>query len=956
MKPFLKSVAEYLYKKHFGEFQSMAVVFPNKRARIYFNKYLSEVTDKPFFAPKYYTITEYMQEISESIVADQLSLLFMLYEVYVSVTKSEESFDDFLFYCEMLLADFDDIDKYLVDAQMLFKNLSDLKELDAYFDFLEEAQIKAIRQFWEAFSESKPSPEKESFSSLWQVLFKIYKRFNEVLDGEGISSEGNTYRKAIFDLKNTPKEAPGQKVMFIGFNALNKCEKELFKYIKEQGKAEFFWDYDNYYIKRKSYHEAAYFLGNLIREFPSPAGFNFDSDLQSEDRNIKVYNITTNTGQAKILPEIIKDLPPSWKSEPVKTTIALADETLLSPVLNAIPPEINEVNISMGYPLKETAVYSLIGVLLDLQNNKRIQKNDKEQYYYRDVLRVLQNGLISDTQNRETNELITEITKFNLVYLDANRLKINNNLVTDIFQPHINAANFVEYLISILKNIQYAGSEVKTQAHLIETEAAFRVITNLQRINDILLKTNVKYSFKSLVRLIGKILQGATVPFSGEPLSGVQIMGILETRTLDFDNLVILSMNEGTFPKSGHVPSFIPYNLRKAFGMPTIEHQDAIFGYYFYRLLQRSKNVSLVYTSSVQDSKTGEPSRFIQQLKHEKGFNVCEQTIGYNINPLVHKDVIVPKDNTSRKILTEKYSGENALTLSPSAINTYLNCNLRFYYRYIAGLKEPENVLEEVEANTLGSILHKTMEDLYLGINKKMVHKEDLEEVLKDKAKISLTILKSFWSEYLSPGKPFPGEKEVVVTGKNILVKEVVKKYAIAIIKYDIQHAPFEIIDLEKEHTFRFSLKNNIQITTGGIIDRLDKINGKIRVIDYKTGRLKDSFKDINELFLGKSTKRNDAAFQTLLYAMVVAKEQNEDLIEPGLYFVRNMQSKDYGYHLKYGERKKTHITSIHQVAEEFEELLTITLNEIFSTNGHFSQTNDLTYCETCPYKKLCAR
>lgn len=956
MKPFLKSVAEYLYNSYPEHLHELSVVFPNKRARIFFNQYLSEFVQKPVFAPKYYTITEYMQEISETDVADQLTLLFELYEVYTQVTKSEELFDEFLFYCEMLLADFDDIDKYLVDPKLLFQNLADLKELDAYYEFLDEVQIKAIKQFWEAFSESKDSPEKQSFTKIWEVLFNIYSTFHQNLTEKGLASEGSAYKKAIDDLKNSKREAPGSNIIFVGFNALNTCEKELFTYLKNQGRAEFFWDYDEYYLKRQEFHEAAWFLKDLVRNFPSPVSFSFESDLVAESKKINIYDITTNTGQAKILPEIIEQLPIDWQQNPVKTAIALADETLLMPVLGSIPGNVSQVNISMGYPLKETSIYSLASILLDLQRNKRISSNGEEQFYHNDVSRILQNGLISGLRNEQTDKLIDEITRFNLVYVNSEKLHFESNIFKLIFSKGIDAKTFVPYLIQILEQIPEMINHQPDQVYLIEGEAAFRVVTRLKRIKDILLDSKIEYSFKSLVRLVGKILQGETVPFSGEPLNGMQIMGILETRTLDFDNLVVLSMNEGVFPKSGHVPSFIPYNLRKAFDLPTIEHQDAIFAYYFYRLMQRSKNITLVYTSSVQDTKSGDPSRFIHQLTYEKRFRVNHQTIGYHIFPINKKEVFASKSNETRKVLINKYVGENSRLLSPSAINTYLNCNLRFYYRYIAGLKEPENVLEEVEANTLGSILHKAIEELYYSVGKQRIDKPDLEKLLKNKIRINEEVIKAFWSEYLSPKKEFPGIEHVPINGKNLLVKEVIIKYIESILKYDILHSPFETIGLEKEYSHSFNLKDGISISTGGIIDRLDKHNGITRVIDYKTGKQKNTFRSVEELFTADATKRNDAAFQTLLYSLVISKKISNKDIEPGLFFVRMMRDKNYSHLVKMGEYKKENLKSVIEIIDEFEERLLITLNEIFVDTGIFSQTTDEKYCEYCPFAKLCSK
>ena len=955
MKPFLKSVAEYLTSNFSDSLHELAVVFPNKRARLFFNQYLSELTSTPIFAPEYFTISEYMQELSGKPIADQLTLLFELYHVYTDITKSEESFDNFLFYCEMLLADFDDIDKYMVNAEMLFTNLSDLKELDNYIEYLTEAQIDAIRRFWDTFNNNQESNEKEKFGNLWRVLHKIYTEFNESLDKHGICYEGKAYRKAIEDLENTPKEAPGKYVVFVGFNALNICEKRLFKYLQKQGKAIFFWDFDNYYHNEVENHEADYFLNDFIHEFSPPESFSFDSKIINPDKEIKIYNIPSTTGQAKALELALEQLPSEWKNNPVKTTIALADESLLMPVLNSLPENVNEVNISMGYPIKETQIFSLCRILLDMQKNKRQSHNGNESFYHSDVSKVLQHGLLKPIYEKNNSKLEEEITKSNMVYIKSQKLDQLSTPFKQIFKKGIDAENFTSYLIEILELLPGITEQVKSKNNLVEYESAYRTITQLRRINDILAETQVQYSFKSLIRLVEKLLQGTTVPFTGEPLSGLQIMGILETRTLDFDNLIILSMNEGVFPKSGHVPSLVPYTLRKGFDMPTVEHQDAIFAYYFYRLLHRSKNVLLFYSSSTTDMKSGEPSRYIQQLIFEKKIHTKPETLGYKIYPLDKKDIKVQRSKESVDILFNTYTGKDARTLSPSALNTYLNCNLRFYYRYIAQIPEPESILEEVEANVFGSILHKAMELLYNQFGESLINDVDLVKLKKNKQKIQEALYQAFWEEYLAPGQTYPGMENIELLGKNILIFEVIFKYLINIINYDLKLTPFQIKSLEQKQYYDFVIDNNKTVAIGGIIDRLDSQNGKLRVIDYKTGKLKEGFKSIEDLFYESATKRNDAAFQAILYALILSKKGNHN-ITPGLYFVRDINRSDYDYKLKIGSRQKSTIEDISNYLSEFEEHLSYVIRNIFSQEGYYNQTEDEKYCSYCPYKNICGK
>lgn len=956
MTPFLESVAKYIFENYRNNLHELAIVFPNKRARLFFNNYIGELTDKPVFAPKYYTITEYIQKLSGSTTADQLTLLFTLYEVYVEVTNSSESFDQFLFYCEMLLADFDDLDKYLVDAKMLYKNLSNLKEIEAYYEYLTKAQIKAIQQFWTTFTESKDSDEKQKFSSLWNVLYKIYLRFNQKLDELNLSYEGKAYRQAIESLRKGDFEITHEKVAFVGFNALNKCEKKLFTKLQNNKKGLFFWDYDMYYLKRADFHEAAFFLKDLIVEYPKPAGFTFETNLTDPNKKIKIFDIATNTGQSKALSLALNELPENWKDKPLQTAIALADESLLIPTLTSMPDDVEQVNISMGYPLRETRIFSLTRSLIELHQNKRISSKQIESFYHSEVIQILQFGLDS-SNNLASKELSDKILKQNLVYIPQIELTALKGLLGEIFTANIGPANFVEYLIKVITLAPKQFIIENKNIYAIEKEACFRIITQLTRISDILKTTQVQFNFTSLTRLLSKILEGASIPFTGEPLLGMQVMGVLETRNIDFENLVILSMNEGVFPKSGHVPSFVPYSLRKGFDMPTVEHQDAIFAYYFYRLLQRSKNVVLVYSSSVSDMKSGDPSRFIHQLQYEDNFKVEKKTISYDVGAISQRSIGIPKSTESSSALANTYSGENKRALSPSAINTYLNCQTRFYYRYVAGIKEHDSVSEEVEANTLGSILHKTIEELYKSYEKQIVSRELIETILKDKKLIKAKLIEAYWTEFLSPNKPFPGVEDVELYGKNIIIKEVITKYVVAILEHDKRIAPFTLTGLEQQYYSSFTTNKGVKISVGGIIDRIDELNGQTRIIDYKTGKLKDSFPSIENLFNGDASKRNDAVFQTLLYSLVLAKQTGTKDIQPGLYFVRNIRKEDYSSKISLGEwSKKKPVNSLSEVIEEFEPLLTETLNNIFASEGFFTQTEDETYCGYCPYKDICGK
>ncbi len=954
MTPFLQSVAKYLFDRFGNNLHNIALVFPNKRARLFFNQELARLTNKPLLAPKYYTINEYLQSLSGFIPADQITLLFTLYDVFVDITGSKESFDEFMFYCEMLLADFDDLDKYMVDASMLFRNLSDLKDLENHFDYLDTTQIQAIKQFWSTFSESKESDQKQKFSSLWDVLYRIYEEFNTTLKNKSLSYEGMAFKKVIEELEHGSISIENKQIAFVGFNALNKCEQKLFKHLHNQKRALFFWDWDTYYRDNVEDHEAAFFLKNFIREFPSPGDFNFETSVADPNREIEIYDIVTNTGQAKILPQIMESLPDNWKSDPTRTAITLADESLLLPVLNALPEDIDIVNISMGYPLKETKAYTLLCQLLDLHKNKRV-KNKLVSFYHKDVVSILHNPIIIqqvDAIQKIQNELIGN----NLVYITSAQIDTDNILIKKLFGTEVNTSNFIAYLKEIINYIDLSGIENKNNL-TIEKEAIFRINNQLTRIGDILVSIKTPYNYSSLTRLLSKLLESTTIPFSGEPLLGMQVMGVLETRTLDFENIVILSLNEGIFPKSGNVPSFIPYSLRKGFDMPTVEHQDAIFAYYFYRLLHRVKNLKLVYSSSVKESISGEPSRLIQQLIYEDAFKTSHKTFSYKVKPLSTPLLEIPKNDASLKLLKERFDPKDNKTLSPSAINTYLNCKTRFYFHYIKGIKEPDTMVEGIEANTFGSILHKTLEDLIRPFLKKNVLPEDLKKIKANRQLIDKTLTQAFWEEYIAPQtKEYPGYDNVEIIGQNKLIKDIILRYVENVLEYDSKKAPLIIHGLEEKVKMPFTSKNGITINIGGIIDRIDEVNKTLRVIDYKTGTVKNTFTSIEALF-NTEEKRNDAAFQTILYSLILGHDRPGQHIKPGLFFVRNIKTSGFSPDLLMGNGKTKHkIESVLEVKDEFEPLLHEILNELFSIEGNFNQTENLEYCKVCPYKNLCSR
>ncbi len=958
MTYFLEDIAHYLYNLTKGDFRKLIVVFPNRRARLFFNNFLAKKTQKPVWAPAYFTIFDFVQKISGMQIADPLTLVFLLFKVYKEVTGSKESFDSFYYYCEMILADFDDIDKYMVDAKVLYSNLSNMKAIEDYTEYFSEEQYKVVRQFWESFSNNPKSGEKEGFISIWDVLFRLYHKFNDVLQNENIAYEGKAYRKAVEIIKTSRQNLYKDNIIaFVGFNALNKSEEILFDEFKKSGNVLFFWDYQSSYIDNKI-HEAGYFLRDYIKRYPPPTDFSTRESSEENTPVIKTLAVPSNISQAKVVPMCLEMLNSSTVSEPERTALVLADEGLLLPVVNSLPKSIEKINISMGYPVTDTSVYAFLVALTDLQSNKKAASSGNTiLYYHRDYFAVINHNFLMEVKGQKTFQLFQkESMDNNRAYIDPFAIEVFNPLYQAIFTAIDNPKKLGAYLLLILERV--AGNQLVLNTEDKELKWQLEVLHSIHKVlvrfDELLSSVDIQLSLSTVLNLMRRILAGISVPFSGEPLTGLQIMGILETRTLDFEKLVILSMNEGKFPKSGHVPSLIPYSLREGFSLPTIRHQDAIYAYYFYRLLHRVKEVVLVYNTKSDGLQKGEPSRFIYQLRYNSAYNIEKLNATYSISSLPACTISADKSTAAIEKLNKYLRPEGYSYLSPSALNTYLNCKLRFYFKYIEKLDEQEDITEDIEANVFGSILHKAMEKLYADFRGKLIQKSQFEEIRKNKKIIQEAIDSSFAEEFFN--KAIISRDDY--SGSLLIVREVIEKYVKGIIEYDSLKAPIKILSLEQHYGIEIpmpELKKTIAI--GGIIDRIDEKEGVARIIDYKTGRKSEVFRSIDELFTGQPSERNSAVFQTFLYSWILVSKGDFHDILPGLFFVRDIYSQNFDYHIYQSEnRKKSTVENFENYLQEFQERITPVFEEIFNKDIPFSQTEDAKYCGYCPYKGICMR
>ena len=946
--PFLKTLAEALFRDYGEKISDVCMVFPNRRAGLFFKKYLAAAAQKTIWCPQIFTITEFMQHLSDLQPADPVDLIFEVYDNYRQSTVQPESLDEFWNWGEMMLSDFDDIDKYLVDASSIYQNIRDLKEIDSHFDLTEEQKATIIK-FWGIFKSNELSAQKESFLKIWNILFSVYTKLNKKLREKGLAYEGMIYRGIAEKIKSgTYPEIPWNKVIVCGFNALNNAERELFRYLRNSGKGRFFWDYDTYYVN-DGIREAGRFMRLNLEEFPPDLMLEGFDNIHS--REVNIYELPSDITQAKYLNKLLMEEKGSDLVNFNHTALILGDEDLLIPVLTSMPENVEDINITMGYPMNSTPVYSFVDQLLRMQKNIASHRGKrKDKFYFRDVLSILNHQYLKLGYEEKVLEKIRDINNKNLMYLDSAFFS-DTEILRLIFRKVDGTGSLTDYIREILLEVAgMIGREAPDLHYKLEKEYIFHLLTRLNKLKGIFEGTEHQVSIETFTRVFRKVLRNLRIPFEGEPLAGIQIMGILESRLLDFNNVVFLSMNDGVMPRAHQSFSYIPHNLRYAYGLPTREDQDAIYAYYFYRLLQRASKVSLFYNSKSDGLNSGEKSRYIYQILYDRRFMTGFKSIGFNIETHDPLPIRIAKTPEIVKTL-EKYSSASKKYLSPSALNTYITCRLRFYFSYVAGLRELDTVSEEIEADTFGNLLHVAMYENYKKFEKGIINPADFDQLL-DPANLKITLDNAFRKEYY---KSKESDQDVVLEGRNIIVYEVLKRYIIRILEIDKSYSPFEIISLEKEYSYSVNCGENIsghEIHLGGKIDRVDKKNGNVRIIDYKTGQAETKFNSIEKLFDRSFDKRNKPAFQTLMYSWLYANQSNEVLISPGLYITRKLFQPDFSPLI----RMNKDIFNFMENKQEFFENLQMILSELLDVSVPFDQTDTLTNCQYCPYVDICHR
>ena len=947
---FLSLVAQDLLQRFGNDLSEIMLVFPGVRASLFFNRCLYQEVKSPLWAPQYRSIESLFEGASALQKGDTIQLIAELYESYQEVynahntTPLSETLDEFFFFGEILLNDFDEVDKNLVNPHALFSNLRDLDALRDNFSHLSEEQIEAIRRRLGAFHGD--SVLKNAFWNIWSLLGEVYTNFKNRLQAKNLAYPGMLMRSVI---ENDLTDFPAKHYVFVGFNVLSQCEETLFKQLKH--KASFYWDYDKYYL----HTEAGRFIQNNIQKLGSALDKSLFDTFLHTDKKITFLASPSESGQSASIEPWIDSLGKEPSFIQADSAIVLCNEALLPAVMHAVSPEkVENVNITMGFPITQTAIYSFLQTLVEMQT--KAYRSSDQSFWHRYVLPVLRHPyatLIFPEAKKIENELVRN----NIFYPSQEELK--HPLLFSYAETTVDLA---KYLLDIVQEVgkSYENETENTYTGLYQ-ESIFRSYQLINRLFSLLSTQQLQLGKTTFLHLLRKLFSTVQIPFHGEPVKGLQIMGVLETRNLDFDNLLILNMNEGFMPTGGNNDNtFIPQFLRAHFGMNTIEHQDSIYAYYFYRLIQRAQRITLVYNTDKTQIGKAEMSRFLLQLLVEQRLTgkIERFTLQSSIQPIKPQRITIEKDEILLKKLRQNYdlnTNAEAHRLSPTALNAYINCTYKFYLEYLEGLRKTEDLAEDLDNSVFGSIFHRAAEYIYKEITQNAlpftIQKELLVEYLEYPHKVERIVLQAFEKEYF---KNRPVDKSDF-NGEQLINFHVVCKLLERMLQFDKARAPFTIIGLEYPVKEEFILENlNLRLYIGGIVDRLEEKDGTRMIFDYKTGGKAKSIKTLEELF---EVKNNRAAhiFQTFVYASALLQqaEVQQHPISMALLYIQQAHLENYSPVI---QLNKEDIVDFRVWNNEFKSLLLNKISEIFDPAYPFSQTDISENCLYCNFREICNR
>lgn len=943
---FLELVAQDLLQTFGNNLSGVTVVIPGKRARLFMNQYLAMLSEKPVWSPQYQTIDELFLELSPYKKADQIESVCLLYKIYSQLVDNPEPLDEFYSWGEIILSDFDDLDKHRAPADKVFANVHDLHAIQEIY--ITEQQAEALRSFFKNFTLESNTELKRRFLRLWEIMPKMYDRLRQELMNKGYLYAGALYRDVVDRYEQATKhggketertklaEMQQHTYAFVGFNVVDECEEALFKLLGTEH-TRFYWDYDEMYINDVYFKidepgeqgskragapwEAGLFLRNNLRNFPNSLPREYFNNLHTLT-DITFVATSTDNAQARYLPKWINEHLTDPEND---TAIVLCDEHMLQPVMHSLPEDKPEsINITMGFPLTDTPIYSFLSIFTAMQIDgwDHVSKRFRETFVQK-VKRHPYYEIVKDTIMKEDKFL----------HMDDNLslLQFLQNIITELgsyYAQKISENNVYDQLYS----------ESLYQAHKVTNRFITLIEEGTLDVHPITLR-----------RLVRNVLSTTSIPFHGEPAIGMQVMGLMETRNLDFSNLLMLNVGEGTMPKKSDDNSLIPFPIRDAYGLTTIRHRISVFAYYFFRLLQRTKHVTLMYNENSSGIKNNEMSRFMRQLMAETNLPIRHIRLTPENEPF-NTQAVVKAEKTAKMLqaLQQKYRNK---PLSPTAFNAYLNCPLQFYFKYIAGLYMDRNESDEITAAEMGNIFHNAAEDFYNDLFRKYNTHTITAEMIRPFLEHKETQL----AKYIKMGDL---ESK---SGLPLIIHNVILEYLCQLLRYDIKHAPFTIKELETDYTFHINIAKEgeppINLKIGGRVDRLDSNERGLVVVDYKTGGLAEAIDSIQAIFDHKA-KNAGYYFQTILYSLAVS-HQHHCAVQPTLFYVHRAYDAtgyDSSLSIKTGRSEREVILDVRSIEETFTQMLKDTLHDLFNPNLCFTQTQDEQKCKYCDYIKLCGK
>ncbi|MCD4773659.1 MAG: PD-(D/E)XK nuclease family protein [Bacteroidales bacterium] len=964
MQSFLEKTGDYIINNIDENISDICIVLPNRRASLFLKKHISNKISKPVWSPEIFSIEDFICKLSGYRIIDRISLLFEFYETHKTIEgKDVQEFENFMEWGSVLLHDFNEIDQYLVDPEKLFGYLTDAKAISIW-----NLDMSPLTEF------------QHKYLKFYNSLIKYYNHLSKSLLKKNLAYQGLAYREVNENIYKIIRKIKWKKIVFAGFNALTTAEENIIKTLIKNHNAEILWDADNYYLSQsnsdKSIQEAGFFLRKHFNNKNFSSSKWIENNFRESEKEINIIGIPKNIGQAKICGDILSNNK-FIDDKSAQTAIALADENLLMPVLNSIPESIREMNITMGLPLQLTPLADLFESIFAMHDNatklSKARSAEVEKFYLRDILKIIQHSFISGFSEilfgitkEELNSIKHNLIKSSNIFFSKNELikyyslcpEYGKNTLGKFFSnwenPSSALANFSN-LISAIKKSLIKHKQNTSNEYKVELEYLFNFSLIIKRLKDILNEFSAIKTIRSLRLIFKQIVRSSNIPFFGEPLKGLQIMGILETRTLDFENLIMLSVNEDIIPKAKNQNSFIPFEIKKIFKLPTYKDRNAVYAYHFYRLLQRSKNIYLLYNTEPDTLGGGEKSRFIHQIIHElekynPKININEKILA--LSPDKEKTEASIQIKKTNDVL-EKIRKKADSGFSASSLNTYINCPLQFYFRDIAKIREIENIEETIDSATLGNVIHKVLKELFEPYKNIILQKSDIDKIKKE---LNHILTKTFETEFNSGNINFGKNLLIVNVAKNFIndflksEKEFIRKNASSSNQLHIKHL---------EENFKSEIiisndssKNKISAKIIGTVDRIDVIGNTLRIIDYKTGKTQAkelNLKDWEEL---KKNTTFSKSFQLLIYTWLYFKNHSisEQTIEAGIIPLSKISNGILNIKLPDADVINQDTILI------FENELKNIITEIFNPEIEFKQTQKADNCKYCAYKVICER